>query len=105
MLFLAVVPNGIIQAFSISWQMAEHPSELVKWMNLLLFGAFHKQRLLIRDCFKAAKTGVAEDYDAYVQHRSDLYTLDLYKSFLKSAPQLVLQIYIMFDTRDWRAKT
>ncbi|KAL1485299.1 hypothetical protein MTO96_032044, partial [Rhipicephalus appendiculatus] len=89
----------------ISWQMEDPPSKLVKWMSLLLFGAFHKQRLVIRSCFNAAKTGKREDYDRYAQQRTDLCLLDLYHSFLKSAPQVVLQIYIMFDTKDWSPKT
>lgn len=83
----------------------ENPSTLVKWTNLLLFGTIHKQCLTLRDCFRADKTKKKEDYDTFLRHRSDLYLLDLYKSFMKSAPQLVLQIYIMFDTKDWRPKT
>nr|XP_037270975.1 XK-related protein 6-like [Rhipicephalus microplus] len=106
MLSLAVLPNLVIQAFSISWQMAdENPSTLVKVVNLLLFGTIHKQWLTIRNCCRAYKTKAKKDYDTFSKHRSDLYLLDLYKSFMKSAPQLVLQIYILFDTKDWRPMT
>ncbi|KAH8029453.1 hypothetical protein HPB51_000506 [Rhipicephalus microplus] len=68
---------------------------------------FHDQRpwLTIRNCCRAYKTKAKKDYDTFSKHRSDLYLLDLYKSFMKSAPQLVLQIYILFDTKDWRPMT
>ncbi|KAH6920941.1 hypothetical protein HPB50_028070 [Hyalomma asiaticum] len=109
MLFLAVVPNVMIQAFSISWQIADddHGNEdgctraIFKCVNLLLFGTIHKQCLTIEACCQAAKTKERGDYEAYKQHRSDLCLLDLYKLFLKQAPQLVLQVYIMYDTKDW----
>ncbi|KAH7974575.1 hypothetical protein HPB49_017053 [Dermacentor silvarum] len=107
MLALAVLPNIIVQAFSLSWQIADEcrPWGLVWLTNLLLFGTLHRQWLTLRACFYADKTKQPRDYNAYTQHNSDLCLLDLYKSFLKSAPQLVLQTYIWYDTKDWRPQT
>ncbi|XP_037582646.2 XK-related protein 7-like isoform X2 [Dermacentor silvarum] len=107
MLSLAVLPNIIVQAFSVSWHIADdcRPWRLVWLTNLLLFGTIHRQWLTMRACFNADKTQQPQDYNAYTQHKSDLCLLDLYKSFLKSAPQLVLQTYILYDTKDWRVRT
>ncbi|XP_070397117.1 XK-related protein 6-like [Dermacentor albipictus] len=106
MLALAILPNIMVQAFSVSWQIADEcPSRLVWLTNLVLFGTIHRQWLTLRACFYADKTRELKDYNAYTQYKSDRCLLDLYKSFLKSAPQVVLQTYIMYDTKDWRPQT
>ncbi|XP_050032423.2 XK-related protein 6-like [Dermacentor andersoni] len=106
MLALAVLPNIMVQAFSVSWQIADEcPSRLVWLTNLLLFGTIHRQWLTLRACCYADKTRELKDYNAYTQYKSDQCLLDLYKSFLKSTPQLVLQMYIGYDTNDWRPQT
>ncbi|XP_070376987.1 XK-related protein 8-like isoform X2 [Dermacentor albipictus] len=106
MLALAVLPNIMVQAFSVSWRIADNcPSRVVWLTNLLLFGTIHRQWLTLWACFNADKTRELKDYNAYTQYKSDRCLLDLYKSFLKSAPQLVLQTYIRYDTQDWRPLT
>ncbi|XP_075730318.1 uncharacterized protein LOC119163117 isoform X5 [Rhipicephalus microplus] len=39
------------------------------------------------------------------RHTTDLRLLHLYEAFLKSGPQLVIQLYLRFDTHDWNLLT
>lgn len=40
-----------------------------------------------------------------MRHTTDLRLLHLYEAFLKSGPQLVIQLYLRFDTHDWNLLT
>ncbi|KAK8779223.1 hypothetical protein V5799_019435, partial [Amblyomma americanum] len=50
---------------------------------------------------KAKKSGIQEDFLEWRQCTSDACLLGLYTSFLKSAPQAVLQIYVLLEHQEW----
>lgn len=105
-LFLALVPTVVINAFSISWHIDDKSASKGIWCcNIVLFGTIHRNWALLQAGLKAQKTKNEKDFRVVYRHKRDLCVLDLYKSFLKSAPQLVLQLYIMLDTQDWSAPT
>ncbi|KAK8765581.1 hypothetical protein V5799_031809 [Amblyomma americanum] len=105
-LFLALVPPVVINAFSISWHIEDNSASIWKWFfSIVLFGTIQRNWAIFRAGCKAQKTKDQKDFRVLYRHKRDLCVLDLYKSFLKSAPQLVLQLYIMLDTQDWRVPT
>ncbi|XP_077496917.1 XK-related protein 6-like [Amblyomma americanum] len=105
-LFLALVPPVVINAFSISWHIEDNSASIWKWFfSIVLFGTIQRNWAIFLAGCKAQKTKDQKDFRVLYRHKRDLCVLDLYKSFLKSAPQLVLQLYIMLDTQDWRVPT
>ena len=54
---------------------------------------------------KARRSGSLEDFDELYHQQSDVCMLRMFESFLESAPQLVLQLYIMLSDREYSTWT
>lgn len=54
---------------------------------------------------KARKTEELADFDDLYHQQSDVCMLRMFESFMESAPQLVLQLYIMMSYHDYSAWT
>lgn len=54
---------------------------------------------------KARRSEDLEDFDELYHQQSDVCMLRMFESFLESAPQLVLQVYIMLSDHDYSAWT
>lgn len=61
--------------------------------------------LLFKTGIRAQKTKDTEDFRDMYRQQSDVCMLRLFESFLESAPQLVLQLYIMMSHHDYSAWT
>ncbi|KAL1472170.1 hypothetical protein MTO96_039487 [Rhipicephalus appendiculatus] len=71
----------------------------------VLLGTVYRYWLTIRARHRAWVTGNGEDRMLFYQRRRDLKLFLLYMSLLKSAPQAMLQIYIILYTNDWTLST
>lgn len=56
---------------------------------------------MFRKGLKARKTGDQEDFDELYHQQSDVCMLRMFESFLESAPQLILQLYIMLSDHEY----
>ena len=54
---------------------------------------------------KARRSESLDDFDELYHQQSDVCMLRMFESFLESAPQLVLQVYIMLSDHDYSAWT
>lgn len=61
--------------------------------------------LMFRMGLKARKSGDLDDFDELYHQQSDVCMLRMFESFLESAPQLVLQVYIMLSDQDYSTWT
>lgn len=55
--------------------------------------------------FEARSSGDPIDFQRLHYQQNDICMLHLFESFMESAPQLVLQLYIMVTLEDWRSWT
>lgn len=58
--------------------------------------------ILLKSAYKAFKTKDSSDIEQVYLEQSDLCMLHLFESFLESAPQLVLQIYVIAMLKKWK---
>lgn len=99
---LAVIPASIIQAFSIRWHVLDNAASIRKWLShCCLLGIFFRHVDALKTGLEARRSGDVADFQALFHQQSDISMLQLFESFMKSAPQLVLQVYIMVQIRDW----
>lgn len=61
--------------------------------------------LMFQMGLKARRSGIIDDFDQLYHQQSDVCMLRMFESFLESAPQLVLQLYIMLSDSDYRTWT
>ncbi|KAJ1524453.1 hypothetical protein ONE63_010950 [Megalurothrips usitatus] len=99
---LALIPAIIIQAFSIRWHILDDAASITKWLShCCLFGIFFRHVDALQTGLEARRSGDVADFQSLFHQQSDISMLQLFESFMKSAPQLVLQLYIMIQVRDW----
>lgn len=60
---------------------------------------------LLSGGLKVRKSKSAVDLEKFNHQQSDICMLRLFESFTESAPQLVLQLYIMVSTDEWNPWT
>ena len=60
---------------------------------------------MIKSGYNAQLTNDIEDFDNLYRQQSDVCLLRLFESFMESAPQLVLQLYIMMTYSDYHILT
>ncbi|KAK3919000.1 XK-related protein 6 [Frankliniella fusca] len=99
---LALIPALTIQAFSIRWHVLDNAASLSKWLNhCCLLGVFFRHVDALQTGLEARRSGDVADFQSLFHQQSDISMLQLFESFMKSAPQLVLQLYIMIQVQDW----
>ncbi|KAK8380593.1 hypothetical protein O3P69_016883 [Scylla paramamosain] len=78
----------------------------VYWLaHICQTGIMQRYILMFQMGLKARRSGDLEDFDELYHQQSDVCMLRMFESFLESAPQLVLQVYIMLSDHDYSAWT
>ena len=57
--------------------------------------------MVVKEGLVCWKNDTEESVARLLHHQSDICLLRLFESFLESAPQLLLQLYIMHELRSW----
>ncbi|GIZ01606.1 XK-related protein 6 [Caerostris extrusa] len=96
---LVCLPSLIVQIFSIRWYIIDGTATtFVIFMHTIQLGLF-------TEGFRVRKSKSSSDLEKFNHQQSDISMLRLFESFTESAPQLVLQLYIMISTDDWNPWT
>ncbi|XP_041484029.1 uncharacterized protein LOC121430726 [Lytechinus variegatus] len=96
-----VIPSIILQVFSIRWYLVDDDMSSLKWItHIFQFGPLHRYVILFSTGIEARQTGDPLDFERLFYQQSDVCMLRLFESFMESAPQVVLQLYIMVATQD-----
>ena len=66
---------------------------------------FNRHVLALKTGFEARSSGDPTDFQRLYHQQSDICMLHLFESFMESAPQLVLQLYIMVTLETWQSWT
>ena len=66
---------------------------------------FNRHVLALKTGFEARSSGDPIDFQRLYHQQSDICMLHLFESFMESAPQLVLQLYIMVTLETWQSWT
>lgn len=77
-----------------------------KWQNIVLYvHHFFRYVQLLHLGLKIREDRAFINLRNFNQQQSDVCMLRLFESFMESAPQLVLQLYIMVSTDEWNPWT
>ncbi|XP_075526640.1 XK-related protein 9-like [Dermacentor variabilis] len=105
-LLFVLMPSLVVNVCSFRWHIHDKRVSKVIWVaSVLQLGVLHRYWLCLRAGLKAERTRDVDDFHELYRHPSDLCMLRLFDSFLESAPQLVLQLYIMVNHEDWNPWT
>ncbi|XP_064486265.1 XK-related protein 7-like [Ornithodoros turicata] len=105
-LLFVVAPSFIVNLFSLRWHIHDNKNTKLVWtFNCLQLGVLYRYVLYLKTGLRAQRSKNAEDFQDLYQQQSDLCMLRLFDSFLESAPQLVLQLYIMVSYESWNILT
>lgn len=106
-LSLVVVPSMVVMVLSLRWHIADKQTiPKVYWLaHICQTGIMQRYILMFQMGLKARRSEDLEDFDKLYHQQSDVCMLRMFESFLESAPQLVLQVYIMLSDRDYSAWT
>ncbi|GFO37106.1 Xk-related protein [Plakobranchus ocellatus] len=95
-----VVPAILMNAFSIAWHMHD---KSVTWhvilSHILMLAPAQRYCTVIKFGIKSHQTHKAAVTQRALRSQSDVSILRLFEAFLESAPQLVLQLYIIFHNK------
>ncbi|CAL1285814.1 unnamed protein product [Larinioides sclopetarius] len=103
---LVCLPSIIVQIFSIRWYIVDGKTTNLIWiMHIFQLGLFYRFLELFHEGFRIKTSKSSPNLEKFNHHQSDICMLRLFESFTESAPQLVLQLYIMVSTDDWNPWT
>ncbi|XP_012274686.2 uncharacterized protein LOC105696643 [Orussus abietinus] len=94
---LMLVPAIIIQLFSLRWHQTDGSLKISHWVShVLIMGTVQRYLMLLCAAIKYLLSKHSTIDKNWVQRQhSDICMLHLFESFVKAAPQLLLQLYIM----------
>ncbi|XP_019633244.1 PREDICTED: uncharacterized protein LOC109476675 [Branchiostoma belcheri] len=92
-----IVPSLVMQVFSTRWFMADdNMGGWISWLiHCIQMGPIYRYVQALQTGWEARKTNDPIDFERLYQQQSDVCMLRLFESFMESAPQLILQLYIM----------
>ncbi|PSN31587.1 XK-related protein 6 [Blattella germanica] len=103
---LIVLPAVIVQMFSMRWHILDETVTCNHWLtHIFLFGLLHRYILVLKTGLEARTSGDPTDFQRLYHQQNDICMLHLFESFMESAPQLVLQLYIMVSLEAWQSWT
>ncbi|XP_021914672.1 uncharacterized protein LOC110827380 isoform X2 [Zootermopsis nevadensis] len=103
---LVVLPATVVQMFSMRWHIMDKTASRCHWLSHLFFlGIIHRYILVLKTGLEARSSGDPTDFQRVYHQQSDICLLHLFESFMESAPQLVLQLYIMVSLETWTSWT
>ncbi|GFT92068.1 XK-related protein 6 [Nephila pilipes] len=103
---LVCLPSLIVQIFSIRWYTNDGKvTYFICIVHILQLGLFYRFLQLLLEGLRVRKSKSSSNLDNFNCQQSDICMLRLFESFMESAPQLVLQLYIMISTDDWNLWT
>ncbi|XP_038057481.1 uncharacterized protein LOC119729052 [Patiria miniata] len=96
-----LLPSIIIQVFSVRWYLADEDMTGWRWVfHCCLIGPVERYVTVFETGLEARRSRDPLDFERLHHQQSDVCMLRLFESFLESAPQVVLQLYIMVATND-----
>ncbi|XP_053631187.2 uncharacterized protein [Cherax quadricarinatus] len=106
-LVLVLLPAVIVMVLSMRWHIVdEHPTTKCYWVaHVCLWGIMHRYVIMFETGLKARRTQEMAVFDDLFRQQSDVCMLRMFESFMESAPQLVLQLYIMMCYSDYSVWT
>lgn len=106
-LALVVIPSTVVMVLSMRWHLADKGTvPKTYWVaHICQSGIMHRYMLMFQMGLKARRSGDLDDFDELYHQQSDVCMLRMFESFLESAPQLILQVYIMLSVRDYSTWT
>ncbi|KAJ8034087.1 XK-related protein 6 [Holothuria leucospilota] len=100
-LLFTIMPSVVIQFFSIRWYQMDEDLSPAKWIiHVLQLGPLYRYIIVLQTGLEAKKSKDLLDFDLLYHQQSDVCMLRLFESFMESAPQVVLQLYIMIATNE-----
>ncbi|CAG0879932.1 unnamed protein product [Darwinula stevensoni] len=103
---LALVPSIVVHFFSLRWYIYDGESSAVIWLlHFSQLGILHRYLVVLKTGFEAAVMNHRDTFQRLYQQQRDISMLRLFESFMESAPQLLLQGYIIIVADDWHAWT
>lgn len=103
---LVCLPSLVVQIFSIRWYIIDGTITNFLWfVHILQLGVFQRYIQLLSLGLKVRESNDQMELQQFNQQQSDICMLRLFESFMESAPQLVLQLYIMVSTDEWNPWT
>ncbi|XP_071117324.1 uncharacterized protein [Haliotis cracherodii] len=91
------VPTLLIQIFSLKWHISDKSLTVATCLpHLFLFAPVQRYLSVIRLALKAKSTRSFNDIDRVYREQNDVCILRLMESFMEAAPQLCLQLYVIF---------
>ncbi|XP_040210328.1 XK-related protein 9 [Rana temporaria] len=106
-IFFVLVSTLIIQAFSYTWFKDDNQEDsfwelkVIFYLHIFLLGTFVRYVHVIKYGFQVSydpqKKNCAETEKRAVDALTDLSMLKCFKTYLESAPQIILQIYILME--------
>ncbi|XP_046594377.1 uncharacterized protein LOC107220108 isoform X1 [Neodiprion lecontei] len=92
-----LLPAIIVQLFSLRWHHSDGSLKYTHWMSHIIFmGVIHRYLVLLHAAIESLKNGQSKSRKDWVlRQQSDICMLHLFESFMESAPQILLQLYVM----------
>ncbi|XP_033097953.1 uncharacterized protein LOC117101940 [Anneissia japonica] len=100
-LFFTIAPSIIVHIFSARWYLIDDDMTTSDWLlHVFQLGTLKRYVCVFQTGLEARRSHDASDFELLCHQQSDVSMLRLFESFMESAPQIVLQLYIMVATND-----
>ncbi|KAK7793048.1 hypothetical protein R5R35_004475 [Gryllus longicercus] len=101
-LLFIIVPAIIVQLFSMRWYITDDKAHWYHWLtHAFLLGVLHRYVEVLKTGVESWSGADFNDVQRLYHQWNDVCLLHLFESFMESAPQLLIQIYIMINLEDW----
>lgn len=105
-LAILLMSSVFVNFLSYKWHSYDgEPSCCRLLLSVLQLGVLHRHLVVFRICIKRPRDMDTEGHCTLTKRTRDLCVLHLYEAFLKSAPQLAFQLYLIYDTDGWNRTT
>ncbi|XP_045029930.1 uncharacterized protein LOC116922800 isoform X2 [Daphnia magna] len=109
---LCILPSILTQCISLRWHQVDQTaiSLPMAFSHVLLLGIVHRYAAILnlgvrKSQKKVFQANNQQALQLLCHYQSDVCLLRLFESFLESAPQLLLQLYVMYELDSWHPWT